>query len=186
MVAKRQPMFAVKSARNARYVITDNFLTSWLGGIANNVSQSRIMPLERPLNNADISLAGLEGYAFEKMIRQLTVECSRKGVGDFALTEMVEGYWNKADGSDIEIDLVAVNDNDRILRLGECKRSADQHDLVKFDGHIQRFLRNQNKYQNWTIQKTLYSPTFPDEHRHSLTAQGYVCLDLNDFKNALM
>ena len=186
MVARRQPMFSTKSSRNARYVITDNFLNSWLGGIAKNVVQARIQPLDNPLANADKALAGIEGHAFEKMIRQLTVECSRKGVGDFALTEMVEGYWNKADGSDIEIDIVAVNEDDRILRLGECKRTADQHDPARFDGHIQRFLRTKPQYQDWMIQKTLYSPIFPDEQRRALTAQGYVCLDLNDFQKALM
>ncbi|MCP5371030.1 MAG: hypothetical protein H6907_04785 [Hyphomicrobiales bacterium] len=69
-----------------------------------------------------------EGYGFEKMVRGLTEEASRKGVGDFLLTDLVRGYWNKADGSDIEIDLVALNDEDRVVRFGSCKRSAAAHD----------------------------------------------------------
>ena len=51
------------------------------------------------------------------MIRSVTEECSRKGVGDFAVTQLVDGYWNKADGSDIEIDLVAWNTDDRVVRF---------------------------------------------------------------------
>jgi hypothetical protein len=85
-----------------------------------------------------------EGYAFEKMIRQLTEEASRKGVGDFALTDFVHGYWNKADGSDIEIDLVAINDDDEVIRFGSCKRNPKSHtgdELGKFEGHIERFLK---------------------------------------------
>jgi len=185
MVAKRQPMFSTKSSRNARYVITDNFLTSWLGGISKNVVQARIMPLARPLENADTALATIEGFAFEKMIRQLTEECSRKGVGDFALTEMVESYWNKADGSDIEIDIVAVNGDDKILRLGECKRSADKFDPAVFDGHIQRFLKTKKQFQNWTLEKVLYSPVFQAEQKQSLTDRGFICRDLSDFQKAL-
>jgi AAA+ ATPase superfamily predicted ATPase len=188
MVERRLPILAREKAKRARYGITDNFLTSWLGALARNVSQARIMPIDIPLDAADKSLAAIEGFTFEKMIRQLTVECSRKGRGDFLLTEMVEGYWNKADGSDIEIDVVALNETDRLLRLGSCKRSASAHDgaaLEDFDGHIARFLRTNPRFEGWTVQKALYSPAFEPERSAALTAEGYLCRDLSYFRNIL-
>lgn len=184
MVERQMPIFAGKKNRKGRYAITDNFLMSWLGGLAKNVSAARIMPLVRPLGTADEALATVEGFTFEKMIRQITEECSRKGLGDFALTDFVHGYWNSAD---IEIDLVAVNEDDRIIRFGSCKRSADKDDATAFDGHIERFLKTKDgrRFTGWTIQKALYSPVFHEKQRQGLEISGYICRDLPYFRNLL-
>jgi AAA+ ATPase superfamily predicted ATPase len=184
MVERQMPIFAGKKDRKGRYAIADNFLMSWLGGLARNVSAARIMPLARPLAAAADALATVEGFTFERMIRQLTVECSRKGLGDFALTEMVQGYWNSAD---TEIDLIAVNDDDRVIRFGSCKRSADKHDTADFDGHVDRFLKTKDgrRFAGWAVQKAFYSPIFADDLRHHLQSLGYVCRDILDFRNVL-
>ncbi len=189
MVEKLQPVFAGSRARKARYAITDNFLTAWLRGIARNVQMARVQPVAKPVARADEMLAVHEGYAFEKMIRQLTEEASRKGVGDFALTDIVHGYWNKADGSDIEIDMVAINDEDEIVRFGSCKRNAASHEnsLNKFDIHIDRFMETKEgkHFTGWAIEKALYSPVFGANQRAKLTVKGFHCLDLNDFRQEL-
>jgi uncharacterized protein len=184
MVERQMPIFAGKKDRKGRYAITDNFLMSWLGGLAKNVSASRIMPLAKPLSAADEALATVEGFTFEKMIRQITEECSRKGLDDFALTDFVHGYWNSAD---IEIDLVAVNDDDRIIRFGSCKRCADKHDTAAFDGHVERFLKTKDgrRFAGWTVQKALYSPVFDENQRQGLEDSGYICRDLPYFRNLL-
>lgn len=145
------------------------------------------MPLDQPLARADADLAGIEGFAFERMIRQLTIEASRRGVGDFALSEMVRGYW---DSADTEIDLVALDGEARIVRFGSCKRAAAKHDgqgLVGFDGHVACFLASRagRPVAGWTVEKALYSPVFPPEQRRSLEGRGYLCRDLVDFRNAL-
>jgi hypothetical protein len=186
MVEKRQPIFAKPSGRKARYAITDNFLISWLGALKANVEAARIMPLEKPLRQADERLVELEGFAFEKMIRGLTVECSRKGVGDFTLSQMVNGYWNSAD---IEIDLIAINEDERVIRFGSCKRNAAKHfdDLANFDGHIGRFMKTREgrPFADWRIEHALYSPLFATEQRASLADKDYLCRDLLDFKSFL-
>lgn len=89
---------------------------------------ARIRPIDEAVAKANVSLQTHEGYTFEKLVRQITEECSRKGVGDFPLTELVAGYWNKADGSDIEIDMIALDEANRRIRFGSCKRSASAHD----------------------------------------------------------
>ncbi|MEO0035004.1 MAG: hypothetical protein RLZZ501_1027, partial [Pseudomonadota bacterium] len=187
MVEKQMPVFSPAKARKARYALTDNFLTAWLGALKRNVEAARIMPLDQPLARADADLAGIEGFAFERMIRQLTVEASRRGVGDFALSEMVRGYW---DSADTEIDLVALDGEARIVRFGSCKRAAAKHDgqgLAGFDGHVARFLASQagRPVAGWTVEKALYSPVFPAEQRQGLESRGYLCRDLADFRNAL-
>lgn len=190
MVEKRQPIFSADKSRKARYQITDNFLAAWLLALARNVQIARIRPIEQAAARADTSLMVHEGYAFEKMIRLLIEECSRKSVGDFPLTDMVRGYWNKADGSDIEIDIVAYNDETATVRFGSCKRSASAHsDLAinGFDDHVDKFLQTSvgRRFSNWTVERALYSPAFENEHRTELGSQGYVCRDISDFAHFL-
>ena len=190
MVERLQPIFAGDATRRARYVIADNFLAAWLKAIARNVLMARIQPMEKPVVRADESLKTQEGRAFEKMIRQLMEESSRKGASDFPLTEVVRGYWNKADGSDIEIDIVALNKDDKRLRLGSCKRSAQSHDaeaLRVFERHCDRFLATKDgrRFTGWRVEKTLFAPAFSPVQRHDLGSRGYICRDLVDFRRYL-
>lgn len=99
---------------------------------------------EEAISKADDALKVHEGHAFEKMVKLIIEECSRKNKVDFSLTNLVKGYWNKPDGQDIELDLVAVNETDKILRVGSCKRSVAKHNndnLLAFNGHIDQFNR---------------------------------------------
>ncbi len=190
MIEKLEPVFSNQKTRRARYVITDNFLSAWLDAIDRNVRMARVQPIDKPLARTDFMLAQHEGYVFEKMVRQLTEEASKKGVGDFALTDLVHGYWNKADGSDIEIDLVALNDESKIVRFGSCKRSQSGHAagaIGKFEQHIDRFFTTKEgqRLADWRVEKALYASEFNAETRLKLQRSGYICHDLQDFKNRL-
>lgn len=186
MIERVNPIFSKDHGRKARYQITDNFLAAWLAAIARNVQLARVRPVDDAILRADESLKTHEGYAFEKMVRLILEECSRKKVGDFSLTQLVRGYWNKPDGTDIEIDVVAVNEIDKIIRVGSCKRSSTKHDstsLYKFNEHIARFRKTElgKKYSDWTVERALYSPVFDEPQRKVLTGKEYICVDMNDF-----
>ena len=103
---------------------------------------------------------------------------------------MVEGYWNKADGSDIEIDLVARNADDRVVRFGSCKRSARRHNaaaLAGFSEHIARFLATKEgrRLTDWRKEKVLYAPMFSDQEKREHAGRGFECRDLDDFAKYL-
>lgn len=187
MIDKLLPVFASDRARKSRYVISDNFLSAWLSAIGRNVDAARIQPVETCISRAAIALEGHEGFAFEKMTKSLIEECSRKQVGDFPLSAVVRGYWNKPDGSDIEIDVVAYDETRKIVRFGSCKRAADKHEYVAFNGHIGRFLRTAEgrRFSGWTMEKALYSPLFDAADRQHHQSNGYLCVDLTDFERWL-
>jgi AAA+ ATPase superfamily predicted ATPase len=190
MVDKLLPVFAGDKSRKARYMIADNFLAAWLHALARNVENARIRPVSEAIERADTGLKVHEGYAFEKMIRLLTEECSRKGIGDFPLTSLIRGYWNKPDGSDIEIDLVACNEDTGVVRFGSCKRSARRHSqdsINEFQGHVERFLRTAEgrRFSNWKVEGALYAPSFDPDQRRNLEKSGYICRDLGDFAEFL-
>lgn len=190
MIEKARPIFSASASRKTRYRITDNFLNAWLVAIERSANLARIRPVDEAVERADRGLQVHEGFAFEKMIRHLTEECSRKGVGDFPVTNFVQGYWNKPDGSDIEIDLVALNEDDSAIRFGSCKRTATRHDsraLYAFDEHVERFLGTKEgaRFRGWRISKCLYAPYFDPDQRRALARKGYDCLALEDFRGWL-
>jgi AAA+ ATPase superfamily predicted ATPase len=191
MIEKLVPILSdAKKGRKARYAITDNFLMAWLKAVERNVNVSRVQPVEVAVDRAAAFMETAEGVAFEKMIRFLCEECSRKGRGDFPLTEIVRGYWNKPDGSDIEIDIVALNRDDRRVRFGSCKRSEVKHtdaSLKGFRGHVDRFLATKEgrSLADWDREYALYAPRFNDDRRRALLNHDYRCYDLPDFARVL-
>ena len=179
LIEKRLPVFAKPKARQSRYYLADNFLRAWLAALSSQVAALAFRPVEEQVMTADQKLHEVEGKAFEKLVGLLYEERSRKGLGDFPLTSRIQGYWDRAD---TEIDLVALNENDRIIRFGSCKRSAERliADTKTFDGHIDRFLALFPKYRSWTVQRVCLAPVVPDGIRAHLQSRDYLVQDLAD------
>lgn len=188
MVSKRNPVFSDGKSRNARYYIADNFLQAWLAVAKPAREAARMKPMEKALELARPRLMGVEGFAFEKLIRQLHEECSRKGKGDFDLSSLQLGYWNRPRdlARSIEIDLVALDEANKRIRFGSCKRTAAAHtnaSLDEFKGHVDRFLASKDHQQlkNWTSELVLFSPAFTQGDRQHFSRRGYVTRDLRDY-----
>jgi len=188
MVDMLRPVFSNSTSRNARYYITDNFLEAWLAVAKPAREAARLRPIEKVIASAMPKLFNLEGFAFEKLIRQLHLETSRKGKGDFELSELTLGYWNRPRdiAKSIEIDLVALDEPHRKIRFGSCKRTASAHDgdsLAKFEGHIAGFLqtREHRHLADWKQEKVLFSPSINTRERAILVSKGYTCKDLQDY-----
>lgn len=189
MVDKRQPVFSDAKSRNARYYIADNFLQAWLAVAKPAREDARMKPLERVLPAALRRLETLEGHAFEKLIRSLHLEASRKGAGDFELSSLQLGYWNRAKDhtKSIEIDLVALDEANKRVRFGSCKRSATAHDPGNFERHVQAFLQTpaHRHLSAWDREMVLFSPEFKVKERLHYTSKGYRALDLADYAHML-
>ena len=188
MLSRLQPVFSNANSRNARYYIADNFLEAWLAVAKPARETARLKPDDKVLAFAMPRLWGLEGFAFEKLIRQLHLETSRKGKGDFELTELKLGYWNRPRdvNKSIEIDLVALDSSNKKIRFGSCKRAGDAHDtraLAKFDEHVSAFLeaREHRHIADWKIEKMVFSPEFTSGQRTYLKNLNYSCMDLADY-----
>lgn len=106
-------------------------------------------------------------------------ERSRKGVGDFALTSRIHGFWDR---NDTEIDLVALSESERRIRFESCKCSADRlvSDLSVLDGHVSRFLAAHSRDGDWRVEKVSIAPRIAPELRARLQAAGHIAQDLTD------
>jgi len=138
------PDLAKKKEKKGRYYVTDNFLRAWLAALAGPVSALAFRPVDVVVRQADERLCEVEGFGLEKLVAVLYEERSRKGIGDFGLTERIKGTGFAA----TEIDMVAVAEDENILRLVTCKRSPEKlvADLPNFDGHVARFVTASPKF----------------------------------------
>ena len=190
LIEKRRPVFASDRQRRARYVVPDPFLLAWLQVIQPARQAARILPAARVAEGMVRRLSTLEGHAFERIVTEATEELSRRGTG-FAVTDRVSGYWNrprKADAS-VELDLVAWNQDDQVVRFGSCKRRFTKHDaraLQRFRAHADTFLSSTGRrFAGWRQEFVLFAPEFPDEQRTRLEAEGWMCRDLRDMQRVL-
>jgi hypothetical protein len=164
--------------------LSDNFLESWLAAIAPSVAAREFRPQSQLIAEAVDRLQVVEGKGLEKLAGQLYEERSRKGVGDFPLTNRILGYWDK---NDTEIDLVAVNETDRRLRFGSCKRSPGKliADINNFKGHVTRFLETFREYQDWQIEHVAIAPQLDADQRRVLARHDIIPQDLVDLTEGL-
>ncbi len=173
MVEKRLPVFAKPKARRGHYTIRDNFLRSWLDALAVPTAAINFRPLPGLVEQADQRLMTAEGYGLERLVGQLYEERSRLGLGDFALSSRIQGWW---DSRDTEIDLVALDEPSQRLRLGSCKRSEQAlvNDLTNFDGHVARFLKAFPRFASWQVEKVAIAPSLSPEARQSIETAGHL------------
>jgi uncharacterized protein len=184
LIESKLPIFARSTARRRRYYLSDNFLESWLAAIAPSVAAREFRPQSQLIAEAVDRLQVVEGKGLEKLAGQLYEERSRKGMGDFSLTNRILGFWDK---SGTEIDLVAVNEVDRRLRFGSCKRSPGKliADINNFKGHVTRFLETFREYQDWQIDQVAIAPQLDTEHRRAIARHNIIPQDLADLTKGL-
>lgn len=192
LIERELPVFTRAGGRGARYHVSDPFLRAWLSVLHPACQAARILPVSTVAVRLLSRLPDLEGWAFERMVRQASEEVSRAGSGDFPLTDLVRGYWNRPRDhpASTEIDLVAWNEDRRRVRFGSCKRDPRRHDktsLSAFRGHVNRFLstRTGKRFQGWSHELALFAPLFPMNQRSQLTDEGWICRDLTDFQRML-
>ncbi len=184
LIESKLPIFAKPTARRRRYYLSDNFLESWLAAIAPSVAAREFRPQSQLIAEAVDRLQVVEGKSLEKLAGQLYEERSRKGLGDFPLTNRILGYWDK---NDTEIDLVAVDETDRRLRFGTCKRSPGKliADINNFKGHVARFLQTFREYQDWQVEHVAIAPRLGNEQRRILTQYDIIPQDLVNLTDGL-
>ena len=184
LIERKLPVFAPLAARRSRYYLKDNFLQAWLAALANPVAARDFRPIDALVIEADTRLADVEGGTLEKLVGEIYEERSRKDLGDFPITSRITGFWDR---SDTEIDLVAVNQEERRLRFGSCKRSPAKllSDINNFKGHVDRFLDTFPTYRSWKIELVGVAPRLDDGARAVLLRHDVRPQDLDDLTRDL-
>lgn len=184
MIERLQPVFARPTAKNGRFHVSDNFLRSWLAALATPAASVSFRPVDALVAEANDRLADAEGQGLERLVGALYQERSQKGLGDFALTERIQGFWDR---QGTEIDLVALNGHEKLVRLGSCKRNPEKliADLPAFDRHVARFLAAMPRFAGWGVEKVAMAPRLTPELRTRAKELGFIPQDLFDLTRGL-
>jgi uncharacterized protein len=185
MIERRLPIFAPSKARSGRYYICDNFLRSWLAALQRPVSAMHFSPEETLVVQADQLLADAEGAALEELAGRLYEENSRRGLGDFPLSERIQGYWDRAG---VEIDLVAVSASTKLIRFGTCKRNPEKllASIPRLKVCADAFLRHHREYAGWAPEYCAISPEIPGAIADELIKEGVLCQPLSSLWKGLL
>lgn len=185
LIERLQPIFAKPTARNGRFYIRDNFLRTWLAALRAPVSATHFRPLSLLLDAAETRLDTGEGLALERLAAALYMERSRRGLGDFLVSEAIRGWWDR---QATEIDLVIASEDEQRLRLGTCKRSAEKllPHLAQFEGHIARFLDAHPRFRYWAVERLAVTVRFTPEQRDAIGRVGFRAEDLVDLTSGLL
>lgn len=119
LVYRFRPYMAGENSKNLRYGIKDNFLNFWFRFIYKYRSAVEIGNLDYVRAKVDADYTTFSGWILERYFRQLYRETG--------LYNLVTNYWEK-DGRN-EIDLIAVNEADREIVIGEVKPNPKRIDL---------------------------------------------------------
>jgi AAA+ ATPase superfamily predicted ATPase len=177
MIERRLPIFASPRTRTGRYYICDNFLRSWLMALQRPVSAIHFRPEDQLVAQADQLLMEAEGATLEELAGRLYEETSRKGLGDFALSDRIKGYWDKAG---VEIDLVAVSESSRRIRFGACKRNPAKllGSLPALRAGAAAFLAHHTHFADWQVEFCAIAPQMTPDLCTELTAAGVIAQPL--------
>lgn len=138
LMYRYRPYLASENSHNVRYGIKDNFLNFWFRFIYKYRSAVEIGNLDYVREKVIADYSTYSEWILERYFRQMYRETG--------LYNLVTNYWEK-DGSN-EIDLIAVNEADHEIVIGEVKRNPRRIDM---HGLKEKSLRIISKRKGWNI-----------------------------------
>lgn len=177
VIERRIPVTEHKHEKKiGRYYIKDPALRFWFRYIFKNQSLIEIGDEEGLTEKIISDLSTLIGRSFEELIKALLLKRNAEGVLPFKFSK-IGGFWTRK--GDIEIDIVAINEEEKKILIGECKLKGGK--FTKAD--IQR-LKEKAGYIKWRIGKrkeyfAIFSmDTISETQKKSLEKEGLLTFSL--------
>ncbi len=162
--------------KTGRYHLKDQALRFWFRYIFKNQSLIEIGD-EKGLTAKILNdLPNLMGWSFEELIRELLLKRNTEDILPFRFNR-IGGFWTKK--GDVEIDIVAINDEEGKVLFGECKLKGG-----KFTKSEAQRLKEKARYVKWRMGKreeyfALFSmDKISESQRTALERNGILYFDL--------
>lgn len=124
LLYRYRPYLASENAHTVKYGIRDNFLNFWFRYIYKYRSAVEIGNLKYVTDKVMADYDTFSGWILERYFREKYRQTG--------LYNIVTNYWERGTDNN-EIDLVAVNEADREIVIGEVKRNARRIDLHRLE-----------------------------------------------------
>ena len=129
-----------------RYTLCDNFLTLWFrfffkyqAFVENGALKQLARLIERDINI-------LEGFMLERYFERKLRE-----TGDYT---RIGKYWDRK--GENEIDLIAVNEIDKVAWVYEVKRNANKYDEAILRAKVDNLLQNCSELRSYKFKSWLF------------------------------
>lgn len=135
LIERSKPYLNPEGTRNNRYYIKDNFMNFWFRFVYKYRSSIEFGNLEYVQQKVLANFETYSGHILERNFRQKYQETG--------LYNIVTNYWEK--GNTNEIDLIAINEADKKIIVGECKRislNVLQEKAAKLQAKQKKFAYN--------------------------------------------
>lgn len=130
IIGQMRPIFSKPATKTVKYYIADNFLTFWFRFCYKHINYIESGSLDLLKQVVERDYATFSGLMLERYFRQRAKESGKyTDIGNF---------WDKKGTN--EIDIILVNELDRIVRIGEIKRQAKNIDAKKLNDRSEYFI----------------------------------------------
>jgi len=177
VIERRIPVTEHKYEKKiGRYYIKDPALRFWFRYIFRNQSLIEIGDEKGLTTKIANDLPTLMGRSFEELIRALLLKRNKEDILPFRFSK-IGGFWTRK--GDVEIDVVAINEEERKIIFGECKLKGS-----KFTRPDVQRLQEKAGYVKWKIGKrkeyfALFSmDTIPETQKKSLEKDGVLSFEI--------
>ena len=137
LIKKVKPIFAKEGSRTLKYEIIDNFFHFWFRFIYKNRSAIEIENYAYVRSIVQRDFATYSGRFLEKFFIERL-----KATGAFSA---IGTYWEK--GNQNEIDIVAVNEDEKRILIAEVKRNPERIDLKLLEKKAEKLLQKHRGYE---------------------------------------
>lgn len=145
IIAKKRPYMMGEQGKNVRFEISDNFLTFWFRFIYKYWSAVEIGNMNYIYAKINNDYDTFSGIMLERYFRQKYSES-----GQYTI---VTNYWESArksnQGEDNEIDLIAVDAENKQLIIGEIKRNKNKISIPEVEKKSKKI---QSYHKKWKTQ----------------------------------
>jgi AAA+ ATPase superfamily predicted ATPase len=144
IIKKVKPIFAKEGGRVLKYALEDNFFSFWFRFIYKYKSAIEIENYEYVKKIVQRDYATYSGKFLEKLfIEKLKQTNNYSDIGT---------YWEKANQN--EIDIVAINEEEKIMLIAEVKRNPKKISLEKLKTKAKKLVQ---KYPAYSVECVGYS-----------------------------
>ena len=145
IIAKKRPYMMGEQGKNVRFDISDNFLTFWFRFIYKYWSAVEIGNMNYIHSKINENYDTFSGIMLERYFRQKYAESGRYTI--------VTNYWEAGregkPGENNELDLIAVDAENKELIIGEVKRNKNKINIQETERKSKKII---SYHKKWTTQ----------------------------------
>ena len=147
LIEKRLPIFAQDNSKKVRYALSDNFLTLWFRFFYKYQAYIENGALAQLARIIERDYDPFSGFALERYFERKLCETERY--------TRIGKFWDRK--GDNEIDLIAVNEIDRVAEIYEIKKDPRRYSEATLRSKVEALLANCKELSNMKIKLGLLS-----------------------------